>query len=274
MFEHVEGIRKKNRRGALPAAGAAALAHVLLILLLAWGVRSKVLLAINPPGTGPALAFPEGGGGGGGGGGEEVVSYVDVAAPAPQPEETVVETVPEEDVLIPPEPTPVPEPPRQEVPKTETPQERPPAVAPTPSPTAGQDAGTGGGVGPGRGPGEGSGVGPGSGSGTGGGNGSGTGSGNGDGTGGGGGGRIRPPANDVLPIPPDRPNGVASQEIKIRVTVDVRGRVRDARLVNSTGNRGFDERIRRWALTLVWRPAVDTVTNRPVEAATEVTIWV
>jgi protein TonB len=273
VFEHVEGIRKKNRHGALPAAGVAALLHVLLIALLTWGIRSKVLLAINPPGTGPALAFPEGGGGGGGGGGQEVVSYVEVAPPAPQPEETVVETVPEEDVLIPPEPTPVPEPPKQEVPKTETPQQRPPAAAPAPS-TGGQDAGSGGGAGPGSGPGEGSGTGPGSGSGSGGGNGSGTGSGNGDGNGGGGGGRIRPPANDVLPIPPDRPNGVASQEIKIRVTVDVRGRVRDARLVTSTGNRGYDERIRRWALTLVWRPAVDTTTNRPVEAATEVTIWV
>jgi protein TonB len=272
VFEHVEGIRKKNRHGALPAAGAAAVVHVLLIGLLAWGVRTKVLLAIDPPGTGPALAFPEGGGGGGGGGGEEVVSYVDVAAPAPQPQEPVVETVPEEDVLIPPEPTPVPEPPKQEAPRTETPQERPPVVAPGPA-TPGQNPGAGGGAGTGTGPGEGSGVGPGSGSGTGGGNGAGTGSGNGDGSGGGGG-RIRPPTNDVLPIPPDRPNGVASQEIKIRVTVDARGRVRDARLVNSTGNRGYDERIRRWALTLVWRPAVDTTTNRPVEAATEVTIWV
>jgi protein TonB len=272
VFEHVEGIRKQNRRGALPAAGAAALVHVLLILLLAWGVRSKVLLAINPAGTGPALAFPEGGGGGGGGsGGEEVVSYVEVAPPEPQPEETVVETVPEEDVLIPPEPTPVPEPPKQEAPKTETPQPRPPAVTPGPA-AAGQEAGTGGGTGTGQGPGEGSGVGPGSGSGTGGGNGAGTGSGNGDGNGGGG--RIRPPANDLLLFPPDKPSSVASQEITIRVTVDVRGRVRDARLVSSTGNRGYDERIRRWALTLVFRPAVNLDTNRPIEAQTEVKVAV
>ncbi len=271
MFEHVDGIRKKNRRGALPAAGAAALVHVLLIALLTWGIRSKVLLAVQPAGTGPALAFPEGGGGGGGSGGQEMVSYVEVAPPAPQPEETVVETVPEEDVLIPPEPTPVPEPPKPEVPRTETPQTRPPAVVPGP-PAPGQNAGTGG-TGTGQGEGDGSGVGPGSGSGTGGGDGSGTGSGSGPGTGGGGG-RIRPPTSDVLLIPPDKPGAVASQEITIRVTVDVRGRVREARLVNSSGNRGYDERLRRWALTLVFRPAVNLDTNRPVEAQTEVKVFV
>jgi protein TonB len=271
VFEHVDGIRKKNRRGALPAAGAAAFVHLCLILLLVWGVRSRVLLAIEPAGTGPALNFPEGGGGGGGGsGGEEMVSYVDVAAPA-QPDPAVVETVPEEDVLIPPEHAPVPQPPQPEAPKVEAPQTRPPAATQGPA-SPGAQAGTGGGQGSGSGPGEGSGTGPGSGSGSGGGNGSGTGSGNGPGDGGGS--RIRPPTSDVLMIPPDRPNGVASQEITIRLTVDVRGRVRDARLTSSTGNRGFDERVRRWALSLVFRPAVDTTTNRPVEATTEVKVFV
>lgn len=269
MFEHVDGIRKKDRRGTLPAAAAAAVVHVCLIALLIWGVRSRVLLAIQPAGTGPALNFPEGGGGGGGGDGGEMVSYVEVAPPEPQPEPDV-ETVPEEDVLIPPEPTPVPEPPKQEAPKTETPQTQP--VAPPGPATAGAQSGTGGGTGPGTGPGEGPGTGPGSGGGSGGGDGGGIGSGQGPGTGGGG--RIRPPSTDVLLIPPDRPNGVASQEITIRVTVDVRGRVRDARLTNSTGNRGFDERVRRWALSLVFRPAVDTQTNRPVEATTEVKVFV
>lgn len=270
MFEHVDGIRKKDRRGTLPAAAAAAVVHVCLIALLIWGVRSRVLLAIEPAGTGPSLNFPEGGGGGGGGSDGEMVSYVEVAAPTPQPE-PVVETVPEEDVLIPPEPTPVPEPPKQEAPKVETPQNQPPAAQPGPS-TAGSQSGTGGGTGPGTGPGEGPGTGPGSGGGSGGGDGGGIGSGQGPGTGGGG--RIRPPTTDVLLIPPDRPNGVASQEITIRVTVDVRGRVRDARLTGSTGNRGFDERVRRWALSLVFRPAVDTQTNRPVEATTEVKVFV
>ncbi|HEU0298929.1 MAG TPA: hypothetical protein VFR37_05725 [Longimicrobium sp.] len=265
MFEHVEGIRRKNRRGALPAAGVAAVVHVLLIALLAWGVRSRVLLAVEPTGTGPSLGFPEEGGGGGGGG-QEVVSYVDVAAPAP--EETALETVPEEDVLIPPEPTPVPEPPKEEAPKAETPQVAPPTP---PAPNPGQGAGTGGGQGPGQGPGDGSGVGPGSGSGTGGGDGSGTGSGRGPGDGGGSG-RVRMPQTDVLFIPPDRPRGVASQTLVITLRVDVRGRVREARLVPSTGNRGYDDRVRRWAMELVFRPAVNLDTNRPVEVDYPITV--
>lgn len=264
MFEHVDGIRKKDRRGTLPAATAAAVLHVCLIALLIWGVRSQVLLAVEPAGTGPNLEFPEGGGGGGGGNDGEMVSYVEVAPP-PTPE-PVVETVPEEDVLIPPEPTPVPEPPKQEAPKTDAPPAPP---APTPS---GSQGGTGGGVGPGSGPGQGPGEGPGSGGGSGGGDGGGIGAGQGPGTGGGS--RIRPPSSDVLQIPPDKPSSVPSQEITIRVTVDVRGRVRDARLVSSTGNRGYDERVRRWALTLIWRPAVDLATNRPVEATTEVTVFI
>lgn len=263
MFEHVEGIRKRDRRDTLPAAVAAAVVHVCLIALLIWGVRSRVLLAIEPAGTGPNLEFPEGGGGGGGGNDGEMVSYVEVAPPTPQPEPTV-ETVPEEDVLIPPEPTPVPPPPKQEAPKTDAPPAPP---APT---AAGSQGGTGGGEGPGTGPGQGPGTGPGSGGGSGGGDGGGIGAGQGPGTGGGS--RIRPPSTDVLLIPPDRPNGVASQEIIIRVTVDVRGRVRDPRLARSTGNRGFDERLRRWATTLVFRPAVDIATNRPVEAGYEITV--
>ncbi len=269
MFQHVEGIRKKNRRGALSAAGAAALVHVLLIVLLAWGFRERVLLAVDPSGDGPALAFPEGGGGGGGGsGGDEMVSYVELA-PAPTPE-PVVEPVPTEDVLLPPEPTPVPEPPRPEpTPTQQPPTQQPPVAMPAPV-AAGSGSGTGGGQGPGEGPGEGPGVGPGSGGGSGGGTGGGIGSGMGPGTGGGS--RIRPPATDVMLIPPDKPGGVTSQEITVRLTVDERGRVRDARLASSTGNRGYDERIRRWALTLLFRPAVNLDTNRPVEAMTEIKV--
>jgi len=260
VFEHVEGIRKKNRRDALPAAGVAALVHVLLIVLLVWGFHSRVLVAGQPFGDGPSLAFPEGGGGGGGGsGGEEVVSYVELA-PAPQPE-VEVEPVPEEDVLVPPEPTPVPEPPRTEVPAVEAPQEQPPVVSP---PTSGQGAGTGGGQGTGEGPGEGPGVGPGSGGGSGGGDGGGIGSGQGSGTGGGGS-RIRPPRTDLLLIPPDRPRGVSAQTLTITLRVDTRGRVKDARLSPSTGNRGYDDRVRRWAMDLVFRPAVNLDTNRPEE---------
>lgn len=269
MFEHVEGIRSKNRRGALPAAGAAALAHVALILLLVWGFRSNILVAGQPYGDGPTLAFPEGGGGGGGGnGGQEVVSYVELA-PTPQPEAVEVEPVPE-DVLLPPEPTPVPEPPTPEAPRVEAPPQQQPAPAPAPA-TAGAGSGNGGGTGAGEGPGEGPGTGPGSGGGSGGGTGGGIGSGQGPGTGGGES-RIRPPRTDLMLIPPDRPRGVANQSLTITVVVDVRGRVKDARLNASTGNRGYDAQVRRWAMDLVFQPAVNMDTNRPVEAQMNVII--
>ncbi|HLM65951.1 MAG TPA: hypothetical protein VK358_00420 [Longimicrobium sp.] len=268
MFEHVEGIRTKNRRGTLPAAGAAALVHVLLLALLVWGVREKVLLAGAPVGDGPALAFPEGGGGGGGGnGGQEVVSYVDLAPP-PQAEPVEVEPVPAEDELVPPEPTPVPEPPQPATPQPQTPTPAPAAPAPA---TQGGGAGTGGGEGPGQGPGTGPGVGPGSGGGSGGGDGGGIGSGQGPGTGGGGS-RIRPPQTDLLIIPPDRPRGMPSRTLTITLRVDARGRVRDARLSDSTGNRGYDDRVRRWAMDLVFRPAVNMDTNRPEEVDYPITV--
>ncbi|HEX8392734.1 MAG TPA: hypothetical protein VF665_10300, partial [Longimicrobium sp.] len=89
-----------------------------------------------------------------------------------------------------------------------------------------------------------------------------------------GGSRIKPPETDLLLIPPDRPRGVASQDVAIRLLVDIRGRVRSARLVTSTGNRGYDDRVRRWASELVFRPAVNLDTSRPVEAETEITVSV
>ena len=269
MFEYASGIKKPARRGTLAAAASAALLHVVLVGLILWMGHSGVLMALEPTGTGPVLAFPEGGGGGGGGSaGTELVTYVDIAPPAPVVEpEPVPEVV--EDVLVPPEPTPVPTPP-QPAPPAEA-QPRPPA--PTPPVSAGTGGGTGAGQGPGEGPGQGPGVGPGSGGGSGGGTGGGIGSGVGPGTGGGTS-RIRPPATDLLLIPPDKPRGVASQEVTIRFRVDVRGRVREARLLTSTGNRGYDERIRRWGMELQFRPAISLDTNRPVEAETEITISV
>ncbi|MBW3655579.1 MAG: hypothetical protein KY444_05705, partial [Gemmatimonadetes bacterium] len=100
MFEHASGIKKPARRETLAAALSAAVLHVVLVLLILWMGRSGVLLALEPTGTGPALAFPEGGGGGGGGSaGTELVTYVDIAPPAPTVEpEPVPEVV--EDVLV------------------------------------------------------------------------------------------------------------------------------------------------------------------------------
>ncbi|HEX8390944.1 MAG TPA: hypothetical protein VF665_01200, partial [Longimicrobium sp.] len=86
---------------------------MLLLVLFIWMSRSTALLAIAPAGDGPALQFPDagGGGGGGGGGGDEVVSYIDIAPPAPAPvPETPPVVVPEDEALIPPQPTPPPVP--------------------------------------------------------------------------------------------------------------------------------------------------------------------
>lgn len=259
MFEHVNGGKRKNRRERLPAAGVSVVLHVLLIGALFFGVRAGVLTAGEPWGDGIVFGEPAGGGGGGGGaGGEELVSYVEISPPEPEPE---VEPEPEEDVLVPPEPEPVVEPPRPQ-PASSTPA--PSATPRAPPAGAGTGAGTGGGAGAGEGPGEGPGVGPGSGGGTGGGTGGGIGSGTGPGSGAGTS-RIRPPQTDLLLVPPDRPGAVPSQDVTVVLRVDTRGRVRSARLSQSTGNRGYDERIRRWAMDLVFRPAVNLDTNQPVE---------
>jgi hypothetical protein len=269
MFEHVNGGRREKRREALPAAGVAVLLHLLLIGLVFWGVREEIFRAGEPVGDGLVLGEMVGGGGGGGGaGGQELVSYVDIA-PAPEEPAPEPEPEPEEDVLIPPEPEPVVEPPRPQ--PAPTAGERP--AVPAPLPGAGTGGGTGGGVGAGEGPGTGPGQGPGSGGGSGGGDGGGIGTGQGPG-GGRGESRIRPPQSDVLLIPPDRPSGVASQELTVILRIDTRGRVRDARLAASTGNRGYDDRIRRWATGLVFRPAVNLDTNQPVEAEYSIEIAV
>ncbi|HEU0013619.1 MAG TPA: energy transducer TonB [Longimicrobium sp.] len=257
MFDHVHGKRRRNRRETLRAAGLSALVHVLIVAALVWGIQREVM-AGDPAGDGPALVFPDPGGGGGGGGAEgEMVSYVNLPPPPPVPEEKPVEV--KEDELIPPEETPPPEPTPTPPAQPQEAQPRPPAPAP-----AGAQQGAGGGQDQGQGPGTGPGIGPGSGGGSGGGTGGGEGSGTGPGSGGGGS-RIRPPTTDFLLIPPEKPRGVRSQELTVRVLVDERGRVKSARLLTSTGNRGYDEQIRRWALQLGFRPAVNIDTNRPVE---------
>ena len=267
MFDHMHGKRRRNRRETLRAAGISALVHVLVVVLLAWGIQREVLLANDLGGDGPALVFPDpgGGGGGGGAGGEEVVSYVDLPPPPPPVEEEPVKV--EEDELIPPEETPPPQPPAPTPPQPDPTQPRPQTPAP-----AGAQQGTGGGESQGQGPGSGPGVGPGSGGGTGGGAGGGNGPGQGPGDGGGS--RIRPPTTDFLLIPPEKPRGVRAQELTIRVRVDERGRVKAARLLTGTGNRGYDEQIRRWAMQLGFRPAVNLDTNRPVEVDYDLTIAV
>ncbi|HEX2204715.1 MAG TPA: energy transducer TonB, partial [Longimicrobium sp.] len=92
--------------------------------------------------------------------------------------------------------------------------------------------------------------------------------------GGGGDGRVAPPEADFLVIPPQRPGNVRSQDIVVRVLVDTRGEVRDVELIPSTGNRGYDDRLRRMAREWRFRPAREVGTNRAVEARTDVTVTI
>jgi recombination protein RecA len=137
---------------------------------------------------------------------------------------------------------------------------------------AGTGGGVGAGAGTGTGEGTGAGEGPGSGGGTGGGTGGGIGSGTGPGTGGGEG-AIQPPSPAMLLLPPPRPRGVESQDVVIRLTVDARGRVREVRLLSSTGNRGYDGQLRRRAMEWTFNPA-RTADGRAVEYPYEVTLTI
>ena len=265
MFDHITRDRRQVGGRAMGAMAASVLVHLLIVAGLFWGLREGGVLFADAP-AGPGLFPDEAPGGGGGGGGGEQVTYYDIPAPpAPAPTPVPVE---EEEVLVPPEPVPPP-------PPVETPKQ--PDAVPTPQPqpvvpTPGQgNAGSGNGSGTGEGTGTGTGTGSGSGSGSGSGDGSGTGSGQGPGRGGSG--SISPPTWDFLIIPPQRPRGMASRDIEIRVRVDERGAVKEVQLNPATGNRGYDEALRRMARDWRFNPARDE-NNRPVEAWTPVTITI
>lgn len=267
MFEVVEGHKGGDPKRRLGATAFSVGVHVLLLAGLVWASRRDVGMLFFDPTPGD-LVFPGelggGGGGGGGSGGEELVSYVDLPPPPPAPTPTP-QPVPVEDVLVPPvEEPPVPPPPTPTPPvATPTPAPpRPTPPAPQPAPTPNLGAGAGGGQGAGQGEGEGPGVGPGAGGGTGGGSGGGVGTGTGTGTGPGSGpgtgsGTVRPPRERFILIPPQRPRGVASQDVTLRLTVDERGRVRDVKILTSTGNGGYDRALRRQAMEWEFEPARD-----------------
>ena len=251
MFAHIgrAGRRRQFYRSTLGSL----LVHAALIGLLVWRAGEDfagLLVGNDVPGpgigTGPT-AGPAGGGGGG-----ESVEYIEIAAPAPPPEiEPVV--VPAEAEVLPPVTTP------------EVPELSAPTPAPTePAPPAAQAPG---GVGPGEGGGVGAGVGPGALGGSGGGTGGGIGSAVGPGTGGGGGGEgsIRPPVPMSVILPPTPPPRVRGRTVELRLSVDARGAVRQVEIVTPTGDRAFDNRLRRTALDWRFQPARDPE-NRPVAA--------
>ena len=264
MFEVVGRNRKEGRPSAM-ATLVAVLVHAALVVFLVFSFRQTILLA-GEGDSQDGLSGRTGGGGGGGGGGGEQVSYYEVPPPPPPPPTPVP---PDPTELVPPVPPP---PPPVVTPPVETPRPAPPAPAP-PAPTPGPAAGPGGGQG------EGPGDGGGSGSGRGGGRGPGNGRGEGPGDGGtsgtnGGSSRISPPVTDLLLIPPNRPRGMASRDVVLRLTVNERGDVTEVEVLTPTGNRGYDEQLKRTARDWKFNPARDLATNRAVAAKTDVTLTI
>ena len=230
-------------------AGSFALAALLYGLAIAGIMALRVAPEARPGAPGWALALEEGDAGGGGGGGERV-HMVQLPAPAAD---------------VPPVPTVVP-PPEPLIPEVQLPDLVDPttlALAPMPDsfPVPGLS-----------GAGSGTGVGPGSGSGSGGGSGSGTGTGTGSGSGRGrGGDGVRPPAPLTILIPPAATRAVRGKNATVRLQVDSVGVVRDADVVVSSGDRGYDEKLRRIAMGWRFRPARDAA-NRPVAYPFEVSL--
>jgi protein TonB len=254
VFE-VVGQRRKEQP-AWWATTISVAVHAALVLLLVFGFRQTVLMAGE--GDRDDAEIGKAGGGGGGGGGGEQVSYYEVPRPPPPPPPPVQ---PEPDALVPPV---VPPPPPVPVPPAVQPRPAPPGAVPAPAPVAAPGAGAGQGpaIGPGVGPGSGGGTGGGTGGGNGPGNGNGTGPGNGNGGGGGAG--IIPPTPDLLLVPPNPPHGLGHREVEMRLTVDDRGAVTNVEILTPTGNRGYDEQLKRTARDWTFNPAREVATNRPV----------
>jgi periplasmic protein TonB len=252
VFE-VVGQRRKERP-AWWATAISVVVHAALVLLLVFGFRQSLLMAGE--GDRDDAEVGRAGGGGGGGGGGERVSYYEVQRPPPPPPPP---PTPEPDALVPPVVPPPPPP----VPAPPAVQPRPATPAPVAAPAA---AGPGAGQGPAAGAGTGPGSGGGTGGGSGGGNGPGTGTGTGPGTGNGGGGgaRVTMPTTDLMLMPPNKPRGMTSREVTLRLTISERGDVTEVELLTPTGNRGYDEQLRRIARDWKFNPAREIATNRAV----------
>ncbi len=201
------------------------------------------------------------------------MTYLDIAPPAPTAAPELTLTVPEVAPPVEPEPEPEPEtpPPPTPAPPAPAPPTAAPAAGSQPNPgaaSAGQGGGTGAGTGAGQGEGVGPGTGPGSGGGSGGGTGGGIGSGVGPGTGAG---RMVAPVPEFVLIPPSNPpRGVRGDSLVVRLNIDVAGKVRDVQF-RSTGDRGYDQKLRRTAMEWRFRPARDP-SSKPIAVAYDVTL--
>jgi periplasmic protein TonB len=208
-------LRRKWDRTMRWALVASLLLHVLVVLVFS---RAPVIPDVPMSSAGPDAADDRAAAGGG----MEVIAYT-IIQPPPAPVEAFI-------------PIPVPVPtvqPQPEVIRPPTPQ----APAPTPGQTASAGEGRGQDTGPGteRGTGQGSG-----------------------GTGEEGDSRTIAPSPRGLILPPsDRPARVRGNTVTVYVFVTERGRVvpDSTRLDPSSGDRGYDNRLRRQAADWVFNPA-------------------
>ena len=245
-------------RASVPSGILALLLHLLLVFLALGPVGRHLLKTETDPGVGTGIGA--GAAGGGGGGRDEEVSIVSLIAPAVAAAATVQ--------------PPPPPPPDPVIPQLDPPKIVPPpplrlaeAITTAVLPAISSGA-TSGGQGTGAGGGRGPGTGPGSGGGTGGGEGGGIGSGVGPGIGRG---RLLSPVPDFVLLPPTpAPGAVRGKTIVVRLAIDASGAVREVELIPSTGDRGFDQALRRTALGWHFRPARDAA-NTAVPVTYDVT---
>ena len=247
------GDRRQERLSWTVTLTASAAMHAAVLAVLLQG-------GPPPPRAGaPTWLFADLTPDGGGGGGEPAVVQLAWGSPASPstPEEL---TIPPE-IRVPelqlPEITQVPD---VELSLAAPETERPAVVAPPPSEAA--FAGAGGTPAAGEGQGAGSGTGPGVGAGLGPGGGPGA-SAPGEG--------IRPPAPLTILMPPAAIDAVRGGTAKVRLQVDSTGAVRTVDVLVSSGDRGYDEQLRRVASGWRFRPARDAA-NRPVPYPFEVSV--
>lgn len=227
------------------SAGAAVIFHGLIVALM---LAVPVPAEPGPGVTGWTLDANTGvGGGGGGAGGEHLLLQL----PVPPTAEAIPDLPTIPSLIAPTFPDLVPQ---IVSPPAVVFESADPCFGACDSPYVGAGAGTGGGLGTGIGTGSGTGVGSGSGAGSGPG---------GDG--------IRPPAPLTILIPPTATAGVRGKAATVLLQVDTMGAVRDANVVVSSGDRDYDEALRRIALGWRFRPARDAA-DRPVPYPFEVSL--
>lgn len=235
--------------------------HIAIIAALIIGTKKSLELIAGDQGVGTGIGA--GAAGGGGGGGQDDILSIVFASADPEPPA-------ENELVVPAKVEPIVEPPKDEKPVEEVTVaavDSTPKPAATPAPTPNPVGGTGTGESTGTGPGQGPGIGPGSGGGTGGGTGGGIGSGVGPGIGRG---RILGPSPEVLLVPPTPPGNVRGKAVVVRLQVDSTGVVKDAEIIPSTGNRKYDDTLKKTALGWRFRAARDA-SNRPVAVLFDVT---